>query len=437
MANTLMAGAAKVAITPPLGSAFQSSRADLRVESVLHDLYATAVVLSDGEQKVAIVGLDVLGLDAPLVNAVRERVQQQTFIPGANVLINAAHNHFGPAILQALPDEIDEAYWQGLVQSLADAVTRAAANVEPVALRVGAAEGTFAINRRRLENGEAQLAPNYDGIVDQRIRALRFERLDGSIVAVLFSTAFHPTGFAYRAPVVNGDYVAAARQEVERQFADQGAPVVGFLQGCAGNMRVRVIAPGGTRFHPCTAEEIDTHGRGVGALAARAAREATMVVGYPIGAADEMVSLPLQEPPPAAELESMRQGAAGDHFSQLWTDSMLAPLRRGEALPTSVDFPVQVFRIGGLWLVGMGAEVFLEIGLQIEAALMADHVGQAAWTLGYTNATLGYVCTEQSFEDGGYEPTRSHRFYHLPSAYQPQTEHLLVAEALRIARTLA
>ena len=114
MAKELKAGAAKVAITPPLGSAFQSSRADLRVESVLHDLYATAVVLSDGEQKVAIVGLDVLGLDAPLVNAVRERVQQQTFIPGANVLINAAHNHFGPAILQALPDEIDEAYWQGL-----------------------------------------------------------------------------------------------------------------------------------------------------------------------------------------------------------------------------------------------------------------------------------------------------------------------------------
>ena len=437
MAKELMAGAAKVAITPPLGSAFQSSRADLRVESVLHDLYATAVVLSDGERKVAIVGLDVLGLDATLVNAVRERVQQQTSIPGANVLINAAHNHFGPAILQALPDEIDEVYYQSLVQSLADAVTRADACLEPVALRVGAAEGNFAVNRRRVENGEAQLAPNYGGIVDQRIRALRFERLDGSIVAVLFSTAFHPTGFAYRAPVVNGDYVAAARQEVERQFADQGAPVVGFLQGCAGNMRVRVIAPGGTRFHPCTAEEIDIHGRGVGALAARAAREATMVVGYPIGVGDEMVSLPLQEPPDEAGLENMRQGATDDRFSRLWTDSMLAPLRRGEALPTSVDFPVQVFRIGGLWLVGMGAEVFLEIGLQIEAALMADHVGQAAWTLGYTNATLGYVCTEQSFEDGGYEPTRSHRFYHLPAAYQPQTEHLLVAEALRIARTLA
>ena len=31
-------------------------------------------------------------------------------------------------------------------------------------------------------------------------------------------------------------------------------------------------------------------------------------------------------------------------------------------------------------------------------------------------------------------PTSS---YHLPAAYQPQTEHLLVAEALRIARTLA
>ncbi len=437
MATDLMAGGAKVAITPPMGSAFQSSRADLRVESVLHDLYATAVALSDGERKVAIVGLDVLGIDAPLVNAVRARVQQQTSIPAANVLVNAAHNHFGPAILQALPDEIDQGYYQGLVQSLADAVTRADAALEPVAMRVGAAEGNFAINRRRMEGGEAQLAPNYDGIVDQRIRALRFERLDGTVVAILFSGAFHPTGYAYRMPVVNGDYVAAARQEVERQFADQGAPVVGFLQGCAGNQRVRVIAPGGTRFHPCSGEEIDTHGRGVGSLAARAAREAAMVVGYPIGAAHELVSLPLMQPPTAAELADMRARAKNDNYMQLWTASMLARLRSDGALPTSVDFPIQVFRIGGLWMVGLGAEVFLEIGLQIEAALLADHVGQAAWTLGYTNDTIGYVCTEASYADGGYEPTRSHKFYHLPAAYQPRTEHLVVDAALRIARALA
>ncbi len=437
MADSLLAGGAKVAITPPMGSAFQSSRADLRVESVYHDLYATAVVLSDGEQKVAIVGLDVLGLDAPLVNAVRARAEQQTGIPGAHVLINASHSHFGPAILQALPDEIDQGYYRSLVQSLADAVTRADAALEPVAMRAGDAEGTFAINRRRMENGEAQLAPNYDGIVDQRIRALRFERLDGTVVAILFSAAFHPTGYAYRMPVVNGDYVAAARMEVERQFTDQGAPTVGFLQGCAGNQRVRVIAPGGTRFHPCSGEEIDTHGRGVGALAARAAREATMVVGYPIGVAHELVSLPLMQPPTAAELEDMRAKAKTDNYMQLWTGSMLESLRNDGSLPTSVDFPIQVLRIGGLWMVGLGAEVFLEIGLQIEEALMADNVGQAAWTLGYSNDTIGYVCTEASYAERGYEPTRSHKFYHLPAPYQPQTEHLLVSEAIRIAQSLA
>lgn len=63
-----------VRIFPPLGSAFQSSQPD--VESVLHGLYATDVVLGDGEQKVAIVGLDVLGMDAMLINTVRERVER-------------------------------------------------------------------------------------------------------------------------------------------------------------------------------------------------------------------------------------------------------------------------------------------------------------------------------------------------------------------------
>ncbi|MDE2931770.1 MAG: hypothetical protein OXQ27_12750 [Chloroflexota bacterium] len=46
------------------------------MESVLHGLYATDVVLGDGEQKVAIVGLDVLGMDAMLINTVRERVER-------------------------------------------------------------------------------------------------------------------------------------------------------------------------------------------------------------------------------------------------------------------------------------------------------------------------------------------------------------------------
>ncbi|MDE2841703.1 MAG: hypothetical protein OXM03_13855 [Chloroflexota bacterium] len=46
------------------------------MESVLHGLYATDVVLGDGEQKVAIVSLDVLGMDAMLINTVRERVER-------------------------------------------------------------------------------------------------------------------------------------------------------------------------------------------------------------------------------------------------------------------------------------------------------------------------------------------------------------------------
>ena len=112
-----------------------------------------------------------------------------------------------------------------LVQSLADAVTRADACLEPVALRVGAAEGNFAVNRRRVENGEAQLAPNYGGIVDQRIRALRFRAAGWVNCRRALLNSVPSDRFAYRAPVVNGDYVAAARQEVERQFADQGAPV--------------------------------------------------------------------------------------------------------------------------------------------------------------------------------------------------------------------
>ena len=323
------------------------------------------------------------------------------------------------------------------MQSLADAVTRADAALEPVAMREGAAEGNFAINRRRMEGGEAQLAPNYDGIVDQRIRALRFERLDGTVVAILFSGAFHPTGYAYRMPVVNGDYVAAARQEVERQFADQGAPAVGFLQGCAGNQRVRVIAPGGTRFHPCSGEEIDTHGRGVGALAARAAREATMVVGYPIGAAHELVSLPLKKPPTAAELEDMRERSKDDNYMQLWTGSMLSRLRSEGSLPDSVDFPSRssALAVCGWWV--SARRSFWKSACRSSRRSWPTTWDRlpGRWAMPTTPSATS--APKPLTPTAATSPRAHSSSTTCPAPYQPQTEHIVVAEALRIARTLA
>jgi neutral ceramidase len=438
----LQAGAAKTQITPPVGILLQSGAPDIRAEGVLDDLYCCAVVLDDGSRRLAIVGCDIMDMEATLAEAVCGRISVRTGIPREGVLLNASHTHSGPAVyLSPSPDtpyltQKERGYVAWLTERIADTVARAAAHLEPVALRVGMAEGRpFAVNRRRSEASGTRLAPNPQGTVDQRVKVLRFDRLDGSPLAILFSFACHATGFDYRnTKLITGDFVSSARAEVEQTFACQGAaPVVGFLQGCGGNVRPYVVEPDGLRFHACTPAEIHAHGRGLGAVAVRAAQEAPMVVGYPLAATWEMFPLPLQAAPTLAELRALKAESHLQGWQAVWVEAVLSRLERGETLPTHIPMAIQVLRLGGAWIVAMGGEVFVEIGLAVEKAVQEACSGQVVFALGYSNSAVGYVCTAKAYTEGGYEPV-AYRWFLFPAPFHPETEHLVVEEAVRLAR---
>ena len=428
----LWAGAAKTQITPEIGGLLQSGMT-VTSTGVLDDLYSTAVVLDDGSTKVALVGNDLIYMEASLAAAIRARIAAQTGIPGDHVLLNASHTHSGPSISVLSPDPVDMEYREWVIQRIADTVARADAALEPASLAIGEAEGLFAINRRKVVDGTSSMLPNYEDTVDNRARVLRVDRLDGSVLAILFSVACHGTGFDYRGnPVIGGDYISPAKDEIERSFATEGAPIAVFLTGCGGNIRPRVLTPDGDRFHPCSAAEIRAIGRGAGAVAVRAARESHMAVGYPIAIAREQLPLPFQDPPTIDELKSYR-AESGRNRWVTWADYLIEKLENGEQLPKTVDMEVQVLRLGGVCIVAMGGEVFVEIGLAIERALQESHRAQMALTLGYSNSEVGYVCTASSYPEGGSEPADFFRWFWYPAPFEPETEQFVVRRALALA----
>ena len=428
----LWAGAAKTQITPAIGGLLQSGMT-VTSTGVLDDLYSTAVVLDDGSTKVALVGNDLIYMEASLAAAIRARIAAQTGIPGDHVLLNASHTHSGPSISVLSPDPVDMEYREWVIQRIADTVARADAALEPASLAIGEAEGLFAINRRKVVDGTSSMLPNYEDTVDNRARVLRVDRLDGSVLAIVFSVACHGTGFDYRGnPVIGGDYISPAKDEIERSFATEGAPIAVFLTGCGGNIRPRVLTPDGDRFHPCSAAEIRAIGRGAGAVAVRAARESHMAVGYPIAIAREQLPLPFQDPPTVEELKSYRAEPRRNRWVT-WADYLIEKLENGEQLPKTVDMEVQVLRLGGVCIVAMGGEVFVEIGLAIERALQESHRAQMALTLGYSNSEVGYVCTASSYPEGGSEPADFYRWFWYPAPFEPETEQFVVRRALALA----
>ncbi|MEA2062920.1 MAG: hypothetical protein U9P14_04415, partial [Gemmatimonadota bacterium] len=84
----LRGGTAKVNINPPVGCWLSGWEIrDKPSQGISDNLYAKALVLSDGSTEVAIVSADLVGVTAGIVSAVRESVAAMTGIPGENILI--------------------------------------------------------------------------------------------------------------------------------------------------------------------------------------------------------------------------------------------------------------------------------------------------------------------------------------------------------------
>src|ERR1044072_8241705 len=91
VASNLRACDAKVDITPSEVRGFTVVGHRREVNGVRDRLRAAVLILDNGSMKAAIVTLDVIGAWEDMVSAVRERIERETSVPAANILVAAAH----------------------------------------------------------------------------------------------------------------------------------------------------------------------------------------------------------------------------------------------------------------------------------------------------------------------------------------------------------
>jgi len=95
----LKGGCAKVNITPPIGIWLSGySRRDRASDDIVDELYARAMVLDDGQNTIAIVCNDLVGVPLGITTEIRRIIEEKTGIPEKSVLICATHTHYGPMI---------------------------------------------------------------------------------------------------------------------------------------------------------------------------------------------------------------------------------------------------------------------------------------------------------------------------------------------------
>lgn len=389
-------------ITPPIPCGMGGYAARSGPAEGVHDpLFARALVLEAGGERLGIITCDILHLERPVVEAARERAAALTGIPPERVMLLASHTHSGPSPGDWSTHPSPPEYRAWLPLQLAGCLlqaTRQMAEVE-VAWAEAPVEGL----------GKNRTDPDLP--FDPMLRLLAL-LAGGRPRAVLLNYGCHPTVMGPENRLISADWPGAAVAALRRALGDD--VWVGFAQGCAGD-----VSPRFTRREQSFAE-VERHGW----LLAGAALTALGQLGGPaggslsrplrLGARSRVVRLEARRLPSAEEaalqVESARARvaeleAAGASHAELriaqtaLQGAELALRYATEGIPVDLNCEVQAFAIGDAALVSLAGEPFSALG----QAIRSRSPFAVTLVAGYGNGYCGYIPDRAAFARGGYE----------------------------------
>lgn len=430
---SLFAGAARRRITPPRGI-FLIGYGDRTKGNIgVHDdLTATALVLDDGAQRLALVALDLLAINEFVVDRIHARLAP------TEVLLCCSHTHSGPIVYadEKSPRRNRE-YIAALEENVVAAVREAEGRLRPARLEYACGEAPVGINRReRKPDGRMEIGRNPDGPRDRSVQVVGvLAEETGGPIATLVNYACHGTVLGPDNLLVSADWIGVMRQEVEGQL---GGPTL-FLQGAAANINPDMYWRDVQAFEKAAEQ---------GRLVAQAVLEALSagpqpVCGTPLRLARAEVWLPTvvraETPrPPRSYRRPLLSLAHLPGFMAIFADLLLNqryPWKsRLEARNGFWSVPLRIngVRLGDLALVTCAAETFTEIGLKVKANSPALHT----LFVSLTDGCISYLPTEEAHGEGGYEVEIAPLAYRYPGPFQPVCERLALQTVQSLLETL-
>jgi neutral ceramidase len=221
-------------ITPPDGLPMwgYGARHDMLSTGALDPLFAKAVVIRAGDDKLAIVGLDMgRGPTQPMMEKIRHALLEKAKI--AHVLISGSHTHHGPVLeLTDRPGfgkgKFDKAvaYSNKLPDLIIEAILEADHNLRPAKLGINS-RVDLNLNRNR----QSKRIPK---ATDPMLAVMRFDDAAGKPIAIVVNFAAHAVMTNERILKYSADYPGYMKKRVESQLDTHCV----FMQGAAGDMSV-------------------------------------------------------------------------------------------------------------------------------------------------------------------------------------------------------
>jgi hypothetical protein len=420
------AGFAERDITPEVGMEVPGGYSKAFSKKIHDPCKVRACVFDDGERRVALVGLDALGVPRSLVLQARAKIAERCGIPPEAVMIGASHSHSSGPLIMIQPGDFDQAsdfvkdlaYHKsscanaGYVAKVRDAVIEAVvaandARAEGTASFGVGREETVAFNRRIImKNGLSFSHPGkgnpdnleFAGPVDPEVGVIGFWNPEGKLLGCVVNFSCHATTSG---PWVSANWIYYMESAIQGFYGAETKVV--FLQGACGDVtQVNNLDPHANPESDAWAQFV---GGRVGAEAVKVlvGMSQTRVAEVPVAALQKTWNIARRVPAPervqaAYALAAKDAKDAGPDW--IWAKETVL-LDALIAKEPKVEVEVQAVQIGPVVCISDPAEYFCQYGLDLKR----ESGFPMTFPVELANGCVGYVPTREAFgpNGGGYE----------------------------------
>ncbi len=455
----LRCGAGERRLPPRLGARLQGHIARTKpADGELDPLRARCLWMESARDRALFLSADILEFSGVWAEAFIERVCQRYGLAAESVFLMATHTHTAPCAIDLGLLGADRAFLEELAEAMLGAIEEAKGRLEPSVLLTGASTAKVGVNRRVRDpaTGKIAMRPNLGGENDEEVLCVFVFGEDGGLRSALFNVSVHPTTLGVAIHHISADYPGRAAASLARNLG--GGLVAIPVQGACGDIRPKVLGPGGMEFAEGSPADVERLGDAVAgavrralgqSLARHAAGKLPLVDGGGLKVISKVVELPFAFIPGVEELsrieeESRREirriaagqgsevGFAGSHENPALAAQTYLAWAKGlkeksfgpegrYAGAEGVRARFSLCSLGpSLRLFSIPGEAFCAIGKQLK------RLGGATTIIcGYCAGTVGYIPTKEAFAEGGYEVESAYRYYGQPAPLSPETERII------------
>jgi len=387
-------------------------------------LRAVAVVLEkESFGKIAIVACDILMMTREWLDPVSDEIEKTIGIPPARVLINSTHTHHAPSTMVVHGYGLDETFSKRVQRGIVKAVKEANANLSSedcqFYFHLGSEQTVGQNSRLLLSDGQIYWVGPRDNFVrptgpfDPELPVFSFRDPAGKLRAVIFNHSTHTIGTEHpgqRSP----SFYGLAVQELETELGGTFC----FLEGASGSTHNLNLS-------------CDEMAKRIKAVVRDSLSQSKPRPVEKLGALKRPFKFKVRNFDEQSEEKAVTRycrkyaPAQADQIIPVFRHMRqeLAP-KRGQPRETWL----QVLRIGDVAIVGVPAEFFTQLGLDIKnrSPFRYTYVAELA------NDWIGYIPNQEGHKLGGYQCWTGFHSY-----AEPGTGERMVDEAVSLLKELA